>query len=81
MRNAKQPGDLKAEHRPEAIEARLDAAQSHSYLGDAVLGGIDGCVTTFAVVAGAVGGGLFEPRGDCAWLRQPAGRRLKHGRQ
>ncbi len=58
MRNAKQPGDLKAEHRPEAIEARLDAAQSHSYLGDAVLGGIDGCVTTFAVVAGAVGGGF-----------------------
>lgn len=28
------------------------------YLGDAVLGGIDGCVTTFAVVAGAVGAGF-----------------------
>lgn len=28
------------------------------YISDAVLGGIDGCVTTFAVVAGAVGGGL-----------------------
>ena len=27
-------------------------------LGDAVLGGIDGGVTTFAVVAGAVGGGF-----------------------
>lgn len=31
---------------------------ANPYLGDAVLGGIDGCVTTFAVVAGAVGGGL-----------------------
>ena len=28
------------------------------YLGEAVYGGIDGCVTTFAVVAGAVGAGL-----------------------
>lgn len=28
------------------------------YLGEFVYGGIDGCVTTFAVVAGAVGGGL-----------------------
>lgn len=34
---------------------RLAARRSHSYLGDAVLGGIDGCVTTFAVVAGAIG--------------------------
>jgi VIT1/CCC1 family predicted Fe2+/Mn2+ transporter len=32
--------------------------RKHSYLGDAILGGIDGCVTTFAVVAGAVGGGF-----------------------
>lgn len=29
-----------------------------SYLSDAVLGGIDGCVTTFAVVAGALGAGF-----------------------
>lgn len=28
------------------------------FLGDAVLGGIDGCVTTFAVAAGATGAGL-----------------------
>lgn len=47
--------ELAAEHRPEAIRERLDADQTHSYVGDAVLGGIDGCVTTFAVVAGAVG--------------------------
>lgn len=50
--------NLVAEHHPSAIRARLDGAQQHSYLGDAVLGGIDGCVTTFAVVAGAVGGGF-----------------------
>lgn len=50
--------NLTAEHHPSAIRARLDGAQQHSYLGDAVLGGIDGCVTTFAVVAGAVGGGF-----------------------
>lgn len=50
--------DLEAEHRPAAIRSRLDGIQQHSYVGDAVLGGIDGCVTTFAVVAGAVGGGF-----------------------
>jgi len=31
---------------------------SQAYLGEFVYGGIDGTVTTFAVVAGAVGGGL-----------------------
>lgn len=49
---------LVAEHHPDAIKTRLNAARNHSYLGDAVLGGIDGCVTTFAVVAGTVGGGF-----------------------
>jgi VIT1/CCC1 family predicted Fe2+/Mn2+ transporter len=49
---------LEAEHHPDAIRQRLRAEHKHSYLGDAVLGGIDGCVTTFAVVAGAVGGGF-----------------------
>lgn len=52
--------NLEAEHLPETIGNRLAALRDHSYLGDAVLGGIDGCVTTFAVVAGAVGGG-FAP--------------------
>ncbi len=51
---------LRDEHQPHRIEARLAAARRHSYVGDAVLGGIDGCVTTFAVVAGSVGGG-FAP--------------------
>lgn len=46
------------EHNPEAIRQRLQEKHSHNYLGDAILGGIDGAVTTFAVIAGAVGGGF-----------------------
>jgi VIT1/CCC1 family predicted Fe2+/Mn2+ transporter len=49
---------LRNEHLPEIIAARLDAKPEHSYLGDAVLGAIDGSVTTFAVVAGVVGASL-----------------------
>ena len=49
---------LELEHHPTAIRDRLLERHRPRYLGDAVLGGIDGCVTTFAVVAGAVGGGL-----------------------
>lgn len=47
-----------ADHRPERIRDRLRRGKSHDYLGDAVLGALDGCVTTFAVVAGATGGAL-----------------------
>jgi VIT1/CCC1 family predicted Fe2+/Mn2+ transporter len=36
----------------------LATAKSHSYLGDFVLGAVDGAVTTFAIVAGAAGAGL-----------------------
>jgi VIT1/CCC1 family predicted Fe2+/Mn2+ transporter len=46
------------DHRPAAIRHRLARSGGHDYLADAVLGGIDGCVTTFAVVAGATGGAL-----------------------
>lgn len=49
---------LVREHHPATIARRLRARPAGSYVGDAVLGGIDGCVTTFAVVAGAVGAGL-----------------------
>ncbi|GAB6067031.1 VIT1/CCC1 transporter family protein [Methylothermus subterraneus] len=49
---------LAAQHQAEAIAARLARARRPSYLGDAVLGAIDGCVTTFAVVAGAAGANL-----------------------
>jgi VIT1/CCC1 family predicted Fe2+/Mn2+ transporter len=58
MGELKRRRELEREHSPEAIEARLAALRQHSYLGDAILGGIDGCVTTFAVVAGTVGGGF-----------------------
>jgi len=34
------------------------ASPDHSYLGDGVLGAIDGAVTTFAIVAAATGAGL-----------------------
>ena len=55
----KSTGDLlQSEHTTEAIARRLTAAKSHSYLGDFVLGAVDGAVTTFAIVAGAAGAGL-----------------------
>ncbi len=50
--------DLESEHKKEAIKQRLRSRKAYSYVGDSVLGGIDGCVTTFAVVAGAVGANL-----------------------
>ena len=49
---------LEAAHTPAAIEARLQAGPSHSYLPDFVYGAIDGTVTTFAVVSGALGAEL-----------------------
>ncbi len=50
--------DLKEEHRPDRIRERISARGGQSWLGDAVLGGVDGIVTTFAVVAGSAGGQL-----------------------
>jgi VIT1/CCC1 family predicted Fe2+/Mn2+ transporter len=46
------------DHTPQAIRARLAAGPRLSYLRDWVYGGIDGSVTTFAVVAGVVGAHL-----------------------
>lgn len=51
---------LGASHTPEAIKARLGKVRPPSLVRDAVLGASDGCVTTFAVVAGAVGGDLAD---------------------
>jgi vacuolar iron transporter family protein len=50
--------DLKNEHQPDRIAQRLSATKHYSYLGDGVLGAIDGSVTTFAVVSGVMGAGL-----------------------
>ncbi|MDI5889615.1 VIT1/CCC1 transporter family protein [Halomonas rhizosphaerae] len=49
---------LEHEHRPEVIERRLRAPSRLQHMPDAILGGIDGCVTTFAVVSGAFGAGF-----------------------
>lgn len=49
---------MEHEHSPEAIRARLAEGPRLSYLRDWIYGGIDGSVTTFAVVAGVVGAQL-----------------------
>ena len=46
------------DHAPAAIRARLADGAQPSYLRDWVYGGIDGAVTTFAIVAGVVGADL-----------------------
>lgn len=45
-------------HSPEAIARRLDKGPQTNYLRDWVFGGIDGAVTTFAIVAGVAGAAL-----------------------
>ena len=50
--------ELLREHYPEAIRKRLKNSSGSRNISDAVLGGIDGCVTTFAVVSGVVGAGF-----------------------
>src|ERR687890_184245 len=49
---------MEHEHSKQAIARRLSAAPSSSYLRDWVYSGIDGAVTTFAVVAGVIGAEL-----------------------
>ena len=57
-RNPLHRRQLEVDHTREAVAARLAAGYQHSYLRDLVLGAIDGCVTTFAVVSGVAGAGL-----------------------
>ncbi len=49
---------MEHEHSAEAIHERLVAGPTHNYLRDWIYGGIDGSVTTFAVVSGVVGAQL-----------------------
>jgi VIT1/CCC1 family predicted Fe2+/Mn2+ transporter len=51
---------LRKMHTPAAIRERIESGPAHSYLGDFVLGAIDGCITTFAIVAGVAGAGLTQ---------------------
>ncbi len=52
--------ELKRQHRPDVIRERLAHSPKPQNVSDAILGAIDGCVTTFAIVAGVVGAG-FSP--------------------
>lgn len=49
---------MEHEHSAEAIKQRLAKGPVHSYLSDWIFGGIDGSVTTFAVVSGVSGARL-----------------------
>ena len=49
---------MEHEHTPSSISERLARGPRHNYLRDAIYGGIDGGVTTFAAVAGVVGAQL-----------------------
>lgn len=50
--------DLAKAHAPHRIRVRLAHPRGEGPLGDFILGGVDGVVTTFAVVAGSAGGRL-----------------------
>lgn len=49
---------MEHEHSVEAISERLAAGPRQNYLRDWIYGGVDGSVTTFAVVTGVVGASL-----------------------
>ena len=55
---ARRDRDLVSEHSSASIRNRLRHPRGESPLGDFMLGGVDGVVTTFAVVAGSAGGQL-----------------------
>jgi VIT1/CCC1 family predicted Fe2+/Mn2+ transporter len=49
---------MEHEHSAEAIKERLADGPAHNYLRDWIYGGIDGAVTTFAVMSGVAGAQL-----------------------
>jgi VIT1/CCC1 family predicted Fe2+/Mn2+ transporter len=49
---------MEHEHSPDAIRRRLETGPTHNYLRDWIYGGIDGGVTTLAVVTGVAGAQL-----------------------
>lgn len=49
---------MEHEHSAESIRKRLAAGPRHNYVRDWIYGGIDGSVTTFAIVSGVVGAEL-----------------------
>ena len=49
---------MEHEHSPDAISRRLESGPKHNYLRDWIYGGIDGAVTTLAVVTGVAGAQL-----------------------
>jgi len=50
--------DLKTTHTPDAVKNRLASRPPESYLRDFIYGGVDGIITTFAVVSGVAGASL-----------------------
>jgi VIT1/CCC1 family predicted Fe2+/Mn2+ transporter len=52
--------ELLRQHEPDAVAERLRRNRSPQTVSDAVLGAIDGCITTFAIVTGSAGAG-FPP--------------------
>lgn len=61
MQTTEQQNSLVDEHRPDAISQRLHHTTSSRKRSAVTLGGIDGCITTFAIVSGAAGAGLSAP--------------------
>lgn len=51
---------MEHEHSPDAIRKRLESGPTHNYLRDWIYGGIDGAVTTLAVVTGVAGAQLSK---------------------
>ena len=58
MAGQQQTWSAEHDHSSEAIARRLSEGHKANYLRDWIYGGIDGAVTTFAIVAGVQGAGL-----------------------